>query len=120
MLLDMLILFILITIISFILSIFLLEDKPLLALPFITLGFVFSILCTYGMYYVEIMNNSFNSTTGVTTLEVTGFYNWGDPYAVVFVLMFFIFLLLFIRCGYNMWRIALETEGEINYHIKVR
>lgn len=113
MLFDMLVLFILIVVISLILSIFLVEDRPLLAIPLLMLGMIFSILCTYGMYDVELYTNSFNSSTGVTELEVTSFMDWGDPYAYVFMLLFFVFMILFIRAGFNMWQIALETQGEM-------
>jgi hypothetical protein len=118
MLFDMLILFILVTIICLILSIFLMEDKPLLAIPMIMMGMIFSILCTYGMFDVELYTNSFNSSSGLTELEITHFMEWGDPYAYVFMLMFFVFMILFIRAGFNMWRIALETQSEINYKMR--
>ena len=53
MLFDMLILFIIITLILFFVSVYLMETNPGLSLPFITLGMIFSILCTYGMWDVE-------------------------------------------------------------------
>ena len=118
MLYDMLIVFILLTIIILVLTVFLVEDRPLLSIPFVMIGMIFSILCTYGLYDVELSNSVFNVTTGLTTIEVTHFMEWGDPYAYVFMLMFFIFFILFIRAGFNMWRIALETEGQMNYRMK--
>jgi len=118
MLFDMLILFILITIIILILSVFLVEDRPLLSIPFVMIGMIFSILCTYGLFDVEIYSNNFNATTGESAIEVTHFMDWGDPYAYIFMLLFFIFLILFIRAGFNMWHIALETQGEMNYRLR--
>ena len=118
MLFDMLILFILLTVIVLVITVFLVEDRPLLSIPFVMVGMIFSILCTYGMYYVEIVSNVFNSTTGVTSVEVTGFYDWGIPYSYVFVLFFFVFFVLFIRAGFNMWHLGLETQGQMNYKMK--
>jgi len=114
MLFDMIIIFIIILILCLILTVFLMEDRPLLAIPFVMIGMVFSIICTYGMWDIEFYNNNFNYTTGYTTMEVTHISSYGDPYSYLFVLMFFVFMLLFFRVGQNMWRLALETEGEMN------
>ena len=118
MLYDMLIVFILLTIIMLIISVFLVEDRPLLSIPFVMIGMIFSILCTYGLYDVELSTSIFNVTTGLTTIETTHFMDWGDPYGYVFMLMFFIFFILFLRAGFNMWQLALETEGQMNYRMK--
>jgi hypothetical protein len=118
MLFDLLVLFILITIIILILSVFLVEDRPLLSIPFVMMGMIFSILCTYGLYDVEIYSNVFNTTSGLSSVEVTHFMEWGDPYAYVFMLLFFVFMVLFIRAGFNMWHLALETQGEMNYRMR--
>jgi len=112
MLFDMLVLFILITVIMLIISVFLMEDNPFLSIPFIMVGMIFSILCTYGMYDVEVYSNIYNSTSGNTTVEVTSFMDWGDPYAYVFMLLFFVFFIVFIRAGFNMWRLALDNQNK--------
>jgi hypothetical protein len=118
MLFDMLVLFILLTIIILVISVFLVEDRPLLSIPFVMIGMIFSILCTYGFYDVEIYSNVFNSTSGLSSVEVTHFMEWGDPYAYVFMLLFFVFFILFIRAGFNMWQLALETQGSVDYRLR--
>lgn len=118
MLFDMFVIFLIVTFICLIFSVFLMEDKPLLAIPFITIGMLFSIMCTYAMWDIEFYSNIFNSTNGSSTLELTHITSYGDPYSYVFMLIFFIFLVLFFRTGFNMWRIALESEDEMDIKTK--
>jgi len=115
MLVDIIIIFIIITIISLLLSLFLLEDKPMLSLPLIMVGMIFSVLCTYGMWNVEWFYTGFNATEGNTTSYIYSTTNYGDPYSYIFVLFFFIFVILFFAAGWNMWKEALKTQGEMEY-----
>ena len=40
---------------------------------------------------------------------------------VIFVLLFFIFVILFLKCGMNLWRDSLKTKGEMEYdRLKVK
>lgn len=120
MLFDMLILFVLITIITFILSVFLVEDRPLLSIPIVMIGMIFSILCTYGLWDVEFYTTGYNSTLGNTSMDLSHITTYGDPYGYVFMLIFFVFMVLFIRAGFNLWKEALETEGQIDYRMKTK
>ena len=115
MIIDVLILFIIITIILFFVSVFLMEDNPLISIPFIMMGMIFSILCTYGFWDVEYLYTGYNATEGNSSIYTFSTMDYGDPYGYIFVLLFFIFVALFIRAGMNMWREALETQGEMNY-----
>ena len=115
MIMDMLMLFIVITLILFFVSVFLMEDYPLLSIPFIMLGMIFSILVTYGLWDVEYFYIGYNASVGNTSTYTYSTMSYGDPYSYIFVLLFFIFVVLFIRSGMNMWRDALETKGEMNY-----
>jgi len=115
MLMDMLILFIILTIILFILSVYTMEDEPKLALAFIMLGMVFSVLCAYGLWKVEYFYTGYNATVGNTSSYLYSTYNYGDPYSYVFVLVFFIYVILFFKTGFNLWKEALETPGQIDY-----
>ena len=91
------------------------ESNPMLSLPFITLGMVFSILCTYGFWDLEYYYVDFNATFGNSSLGNYATMDYGDPYSYIFVLVFFIFVVIFFRAGWNLWKEALATEGQIPY-----
>ena len=118
MFMDILMLFIVLSIIFFILSIFLMESNPQLSIPFIMLGMIFTILCTYGMWDVEVLYVNYNASTGITNTSIYSTMDYGEPYSYIFVLFFFIFMILFFRAGYNMWKEALQTQGEMNYNLR--
>ena len=120
MIMDMLILFIVITLILFFVSVFLMEDYPLISLPFIMLGMIFSILVTYGLWDVEYFYVGYNASVGNTSTYTFSTMSYGDPYSYIFVLLFFIFVVLFFRAGMNTWRDALETQGEMDYRMRGR
>jgi len=120
MIMDVLILFIIITIILFFVSVFTMEDNPILSIPFIMLGMVFSVLCTYGFWDVEYFYVGYNATTGNTSTHIYSTMDYGNPYGYIFMLMFFIFFVLFFRAGFNTWTDALQTKGEMNYNVRDR
>jgi hypothetical protein len=112
MLLDILIIFIVVTIISFFVSVFTIEDYPVISFAFISLGMVFSILCTYSLWNVEYFYVGYNATEGNTSTYIYGTDVYGDPYSYIFVLIFFIFVILFVKASFNMWNLALEKNNE--------
>ena len=81
-----LIIFIVITLFMLIISLFLLEDEPVLCIPFIMIGMIFSILCTYGMWNVEWATTASN---GTLVIQSTNAY--GEPYSYVFYWIFIIY-----------------------------
>ena len=109
MLVEWLTLFIVVTLVAVLISAYMMENYPYFSIPFIMLGMIFSVLCTYGVWNVEwavlYNDNSF-------VLESA---NYGEPYSYVFMLIFFIFFLFFIRAGWNAWKDALNTKGEFTY-----
>ena len=115
MLIDILMLFIIITIIVFLLTLFIIDDKPIIAIPLSMIGMIFSILCTYGMWNVEYFYVGYNATLGNSSSYVFSTMNYGDPYSYIFVLFFFVFVILFFKAGWNMWKEALQTQGEMEY-----
>ena len=117
---DVLILFIIITVILFFVSVFTMEDNPFLSIPFIMVGMIFSILCTYGFWDVEYFYVGYNATTGNTTTNIYSTMDYGNPYGYIFMFLFFIFFVLFFRAGFNMWNDALKTKGEMNYRTRDR
>ena len=110
----MLILFVVITLICFFISIFTMEDNPMLAIPVIMIGMIFSVLCTYGFWDVEYFYVGYNASVGNTTSYIYSTSVYGDPFSYVFFILFFVFFALFIKTGFNMWRDALETQGVLD------
>lgn len=109
MILSMLYLFIGLIALFFILSVYLMEMKPSVSIPFIMMGMIFCILVVYGLWNVEI---PVMRSDDVFLLETV---SYGDPYSYVFVLWFFIYLVMFLRAGFNMWHEALQTKGEMRF-----
>lgn len=114
MLFDILMLFIILTIIFLFISFFTMEDYPMISLPFCMIGMIFSVLCTYGMWNVETLYIGYNATFGNTSAELYS-ANYSEPYSYIFMFLFFVYILIFFRIGWNLWQEALETEGQINY-----
>lgn len=114
MIFEMLILFIFLTIFLFILSVFIMEDYPIIAIPLIMIGMILSILCAYGLWNVEWFYVGYNSTVGNSSGYIHSTMNYGDPYSYIFVLFFFLYCVLFVKTGFNMWREALRTKGELD------
>ena len=120
MIFDMLVVFAIVTIMCFILSLFLLEEYPMISVAFISLGMIFSVLCTYGFWDVEFFYTGYNSTTGNTSAYIYSTTVYGDPYSYIFFVIFFMFMVLFFKAGFNLWRDALRTQGEMDYKSKGR
>ena len=91
----------------------------MIAIPIIMVGMVFCSICAYGVFDVDYVYVAYNSTVGNSTPYVYS-TEYGTPYTYVFFLLFMIFAMLFFRCGWNMWKIALKTRGEIEYRRKYR
>jgi len=90
------------------------ETKPMISLPFIMLGMIFTILCTYGVWNVEVLYVDYNATLGTTSTSIHNM-SYGEPYSFIFMFFFFIFMILFFRAGFNMWRVALQQQGEMDF-----
>jgi len=101
--------FIVATFVAVIITVYLMEEKPVLSIPFIFLGLIGSVICTYGMWSVEYLMVLSDDSVVVESL------NYGEPYSYVFVFTFFLFFLFFFRAGFNMWKEALATKGEFDY-----
>jgi len=114
MIIDMLIVFVVIIMIMLVLSVYSMEDEPWLSIVFITVGMVFSILSAYEFFNFEWFYVA-DDLPGIYST-----YDYGSPYGYVFMLMFFIFAILFVKAGANAWKFALETEAEMNYNKRRR
>ena len=109
-----LMIFIIVTLLMLIITIFMVEEQPYMSIPFIIMGWIFSVLCAYGVWDVEwaVLQND-----NTFVLESA---SYGEPYSYVFVLIFFIFVMLFVKAGFNTWKQALDTKAEMDYNMKMR
>lgn len=114
MVIEFLLIFVVLAIMFFILSVLLMDDYPEITIPLIMVGIIFTILCTYGMWDVEYAYIGFNNTIGNTTFYRES-VSYGDPYSYIFIGLFFMYILLFFRTGHNLWKNALETKGQMDY-----
>jgi len=120
MLMDMIILFIILTIIFLILSLYTIQDKPYYSIVFIFLGMIFSVLTTYSMFDVEYFYIGYNATYGNTTTEIYNTTMYGEPYGYIFFFVFFVFCVLFFVAGFFAWQQALKQPGEMDMKTKHR
>ena len=112
MLFEMLVIFVIITLVCLILTIFLVEDYPKLSIPFIMFGMIFSVLCTYGWWKVDFFYTNYNASLGNTTPVIYSTTEYGTPYSYVFVIIFFIFMALLFLAAYNCLMEALKEDNE--------
>jgi len=107
MLMDWLLLFIIISIVLFILGVYTMEDEPMLAIPIIMINIIFTVLITYGFLVVEWL---YVDATGTPQIYTTSAY--AEPYSYVFFMFTFVNIMLFIKAGGNLWRNLVITKGE--------
>jgi len=111
MLIDMLIVFIIISVLLFIFSVLMMDDYPILTIPFIFAGMVFTVISTYGFFDVETLYVAQNVTSGNFEAFLYSDESYGTVYPWVFFFLFLLYVFLFIRVGFNLWKEALETRG---------
>ena len=87
----------------------------MIALPFVMIGMIFTILCTYGMWNIETLYIGYNATFGNTSAEIYSNRSYGDAYGYIFLFLFFVYILVFFRIGWNLLKEAQETQGEMDY-----
>ena len=107
--------FIVITIILFILSFFVMEDMPILAIPFIFAGMIFTVLCAYGFFDVGTFYIGQNITTGNLEPGIYSDESYGIMFPWIFFFIFILYMFLFVKVGFNLLKEANETKGEMNY-----
>lgn len=110
MMVEWLALFIIISIILFILSLYAMEENPMLAIPMIMVNMIFTVIIAYGFWNVEWFYISYDGTPMIHST-----YDYGNPYSYIFLVFFFIQCLLFVKTGWNLTKEALKTKGEMNY-----
>jgi len=87
--------------------------KPAIAL--ITMNWLFIILATFGCYDIEwTYTSKYYSGNGTFMTEL---YSTDSYYvfAYVFYVFFFVHMILFFYAGWMAWKEALTTEGEMEY-----
>ena len=135
MMLEMLILFIIISVILFLLIIETLfyQDSPTAtpqpgqhignwrpAVALISVNLLFIVLSTFGFYEIEWFYNSHywsgNGTYQVALYSSNQYYY----FAYVFYVFFLIHVLLLIKAGWDSWQDSLSTKGEMDYNKRDR
>lgn len=108
MIFDHLMIMIVLTVIIF-LIILLLDDRWKIQLPLIMANFMFIIPIIYGFWNVEwIYVSTWNETAEMYSTDNYNVYSW------VFIGFWFIHLLLFFKAGFDAWKEALETKGQLD------
>lgn len=115
MLIEIQILFIVVTIILFILSVYTMEDYPILAIPLIMVGIIFAVLVTYGFWDIDYFYVAYNSTQGNSTPYIYSTYEYYEPFGYVFFALVFVYCMLFVRAGFNFLKQSKEQPGEMDY-----
>ena len=115
MLLEMLIVFIIITVILFILSVIFMDDAPMVAVPILFTGMVFTILCAFGFFEVDTVYLGQNLSTGAIEPMIYSNEAYNTAYPWVFFFLFILFAIVFLRIGFNLLMEAKQTMGEMNY-----
>ena len=118
MIIQITIILIILIFICLVLTGFLMYDLPILAAIFATVGMVFSVVATYGMLRIDWFYIGYNNTFGNTSVEIHSTFDYGTPWAYVFVLMFFIHLVLFVYCGFRKWQLVLDKKEEEKNKLK--
>jgi len=135
MMLEMLILFIIISVILFLLIVdfLLIQESPTAtpkpgkhvgnwrpAIVLISVNWLFIVLCTYGCYNIEWFYQSHywsgNGTFQNAIYSTDSYY----VFAYVFYVFFFIHIVLFFKAGLDAWNDSLSTEGKMDYRLKGR
>ena len=130
MMLEMLLIFIIISIILFLLIIDALffQDSPTAkprpgehignwrpAVALISVNLLFIVLSAYGFYKIEWTYTT-NYWSGNGTFAY-GIYSTDSYYylSIIFYAFFLIHCILFVKAGYDAWQDGLSTQGEIDY-----
>lgn len=100
--------------IALFLIILLLDDRWKMTLPLIMVNLIFITIIVYGFWNVEWIY-----------LDAAGdIYFYSDDthsvYSYVFVGFWFIHMLLFFKAGYDSWKDALQTKGEMSYRLQAK
>jgi hypothetical protein len=101
MLLDILIVFVIITILLFIISVIMVEENPAVSIILIIAGMIFSIFCVFGFGSVDVMLGD------GTLVSDTSYY---ETFGWAFFFFFLFYALLFIKAGFNYMQIVIN-EG---------
>ena len=104
-------LFIIVTLIAILISAYLMEENPIMSIPFIFIGLIFSVICAYGVWDVEFVVLLSDDTIVYESAD------YGQPYSYIFVFLFFILVMFFFRAASNYFVDSAKTEGEFNYSL---
>lgn len=91
------------------------EDYPIIAIPLIFAGMVFTVLATYGFFNVETLYVAHNATSGNLEAFLYEDTSYATIYPWAFFFLFLLYVFLFVYVAFKFWKEAMETKGEIKY-----
>jgi Ca2+/Na+ antiporter len=103
MLIDLLAIFILITVLLFIISAIMVEENPTMSIIFIIAGMFFTVYCVFGFASIDVVLGDGTVYSNTTYLEA---YGWG------FFFMFILYVMLFVKAGFNYLNDRVEQREE--------
>lgn len=106
---SILIVYIILSALLFVLCVLLMEDKPWLAVPLVMVGVIFSTMCVFGFFQVDVPMMVYNSTSEAyepSLLSVTDQY---VPYVWVYFLFVLIYGLVFVKAMFNILVKSVDT-----------
>lgn len=92
--------------------------KPAVALISVNLFFI--VLAAYGFYEIEwTYTSKYFSGNGTYMMDI---YSTEKYYylAYIFYVFFLIHVILFVKAGWDSWKDALSTKGEMDYRLRDR
>lgn len=107
---NMLMLFIVISFILFVLSVFMVDSEPFLAIPFIIAGIIFCGLCIFGFFQVDTVTMGVNVTSGDYEAMLFSIKDQYEPYVWVYMLFVFLHCILFVKAAVNVLRDSVKGE----------
>ncbi len=119
MILELLIIFIIITILMLMFAMILIEEYLDLAIIAVMVGIFFAVITSYGFINVEYYTSGFNVTSGNIENHVFQITGYNEPYPIVFLMIVFFFVALFFKIAFKIWKKSLEG-AEIDSYKKRR
>lgn len=113
MMIEWLTIFIVISIIFFIIILYTVDDNPVICVPLIIVNLIIITFVMMGFMNVEWFYIDTSGNPGMYSTD-----SYANPYSYVFFAFFFINAMLFVKAAVNYLRDSLKTKGEMNYSMK--
>ena len=115
MMLEMLLVFIVLTVFLLIMSVLLVDEYPHIASIIIIIGLLLSVLVSFGFFKVEHSFSGFNATSGNMEFHIYNDTSYQGAYPIVGLFLGLVFTALLIRVIFNYLKDStegIETMGD--------